>query len=68
MFTDGEHERGLEGQTGRVSNDRLRALNLNLQVMGSHASTCLPGCLRASSADKVLRTKESYQRPCSSFL
>lgn len=48
------------GQTGRALNGRLRALNFNLWAMGCHAVTCLVGCLQVSSADKVLRTKESY--------
>lgn len=61
-FIEGDHEKYLEGQTGRASNARLRALNLDLQVMGCHAGTCLLGCLRASSAGKGLRMKESYSK------
>lgn len=67
-FTERDYRRCMEGQTGRTLNARLRALNLDLLVMGCQAATCLLGCLQASSADKVLRTKEGYQSPCSSFL
>ena len=50
------------GADGRTLDARLRALNLNLLVMGCHAGICLLGCLQASSADKVLGTKESYPK------
>lgn len=61
-FIEGDHERDLEGHTGRALNARLRALNLNLSVTGCHAGTCLLGCLPVSSTDKVLRMKESYPK------
>lgn len=48
------------GADGRTLNARLRALNLNLLIMGCHAGICLLGCPQASSVDKVLGTKESY--------
>lgn len=41
QFAEGDHERfGVVEQTGRALNPRLRALNLNLEVMGSQAGTC----------------------------
>lgn len=40
QFAEGDHERSGGGQTGRALNARLRALNLNLEVMGSQAGTC----------------------------
>lgn len=61
-FTERDSRRYVEGQTGRTLKARLRALNLDLLVMGCHAGICLLGCLQASSADKVLRTKEGYPK------
>lgn len=61
-FTERDYRRYVEGQTGRTLKARLRALNLDLLVMGCHAGICLLGCLQASSADKVLRTKEGYPK------
>lgn len=61
-FTERDYRRYVEGQTGSTLNARLGALNLDLSVMGCHAGTCLLGCLQASSADKVLRTKEGYPK------
>lgn len=37
------------GATRAVRRGRVRALNLKPWVMGSHAGTCLVGCLRAGS-------------------
>ena len=61
-FTERDSRRYVEGQTGRTLKARQRALNLDLLVMGCHAGICLLGCLQASSADKVLRTKEGYPK------